>query len=95
MTVPIDKTLGNKWRICGGNRKWPNLKYCLGIELYGLRKTKRGKKTDWGTLVPRINVENGIKLGFLLECNLYIKIEILLKHYYMYSTLFIEITQSV
>jgi hypothetical protein len=25
------------------------------------------KKKDWGTLVPRINVENGIKLGFLLE----------------------------
>jgi hypothetical protein len=25
------------------------------------------KKSDWGTLVPRINVENGIKLGFLLE----------------------------
>jgi hypothetical protein len=24
-------------------------------------------KSDWGTLVPRINVENGIKLGFLLE----------------------------
>jgi hypothetical protein len=24
-------------------------------------------KTDWGNLVPRINVENGIKLGFLLE----------------------------
>jgi hypothetical protein len=26
-----------------------------------------GIKSDWGTLVPRINVENGIKLGFLLE----------------------------
>jgi hypothetical protein len=25
------------------------------------------KKSDWGTLVPRINVENGIKLGFALE----------------------------
>jgi hypothetical protein len=25
------------------------------------------KTSDWGTLVPRINVENGIKLGFLLE----------------------------
>jgi hypothetical protein len=24
-------------------------------------------KSDWGTFVPRINVENGIKLGFLLE----------------------------
>jgi hypothetical protein len=24
------------------------------------------EKTDWGTLVPRINVENGIKLEFLL-----------------------------
>jgi hypothetical protein len=29
------------------------------------------------------------------KCILYIKIEALLKHYYMYSTLFIEITQSV
>jgi hypothetical protein len=26
-----------------------------------------GVKSDWGTLVPRINVESGIKLGFLLE----------------------------
>jgi hypothetical protein len=26
-----------------------------------------GKKSDWGTLVPRIKIENGIKLGFLLE----------------------------
>jgi hypothetical protein len=25
------------------------------------------KKKDWGNLVPRINVENGINLGFLLE----------------------------
>jgi hypothetical protein len=25
------------------------------------------KKRDWGTLVPRINVENGNILGFLLE----------------------------
>jgi hypothetical protein len=25
------------------------------------------EKSDWGTLVPRINVENGVKLGFLLE----------------------------
>jgi hypothetical protein len=25
------------------------------------------EKSDWGTLVPRNNVENGIKLGFLLE----------------------------
>jgi hypothetical protein len=25
------------------------------------------KKSDSGTLVPRINVEIGIKLGFLLE----------------------------
>jgi hypothetical protein len=26
-----------------------------------------GEKSDWGTLVPRINVENGIKIGFLFE----------------------------
>jgi hypothetical protein len=25
-----------------------------------------GEKSDWETLVPRINIENGIKLGFLL-----------------------------
>jgi hypothetical protein len=25
------------------------------------------QKSDWGTLVPKINVENSIKLGFLLE----------------------------
>jgi hypothetical protein len=24
-------------------------------------------KSDWGTLIPRINVKNGIKLGFILE----------------------------
>jgi hypothetical protein len=28
---------------------------------------KLRRKSDWGTLVPRINVENGIKLGFLVE----------------------------
>jgi hypothetical protein len=25
------------------------------------------KQSDWGTLVPRINVKNVIKLGFVLE----------------------------
>jgi hypothetical protein len=50
------------------------------------------EKGDWGTLVPEINIENCIKLGFL---SLYIKIQTLLKHYYMYSTSFIEITHSV
>jgi hypothetical protein len=29
------------------------------------------------------------------KCTFYTKIETLLKHYYMYSALFIEITQSV
>jgi hypothetical protein len=29
------------------------------------------------------------------KCTLYIKIEALLKHYYMYITLFIEISQNV
>jgi hypothetical protein len=29
------------------------------------------------------------------KCTLYIKIQTVLKHYYMYSPLFIEITQSV
>jgi hypothetical protein len=32
-----------------------------------LLSTCKKKKCDWGTLVPRINVENAIKLGFLLE----------------------------
>jgi hypothetical protein len=27
-------------------------------------------KRDWGTLVPRINVENGIKLGFFIGINI-------------------------
>jgi hypothetical protein len=30
-------------------------------------KTKGTKNSDWGTMVPRSYVENGIKLGFLLE----------------------------
>jgi hypothetical protein len=47
-------------------------------------------------LVPRINVENVIKLEFVLESMYFVlEIEALLKHYYIYSTLFIEITQSV
>jgi hypothetical protein len=25
------------------------------------------EKKNWGTLVPRINIENGIKFGFVLE----------------------------
>jgi hypothetical protein len=29
------------------------------------------------------------------KCTVYIKIETLLEHYYIYSTLFIEITQSI
>jgi hypothetical protein len=28
---------------------------------------KLPRKSDWGTSVPRNNVENGIKLGLLLE----------------------------
>jgi hypothetical protein len=44
----------------------------------------------------RINVENILNWDFYWnKCTLYIKIQPLLKHYYMYSTLFIEITQSV
>jgi hypothetical protein len=31
------------------------------------RKGSVAEKSDWGTLVPRINVENVIKLGFVLE----------------------------
>jgi hypothetical protein len=40
------------------------LKQC---SISGYTLVKLFKKSDWGTLVPRINVENGIKLGFLLE----------------------------
>jgi hypothetical protein len=32
-----------------------------------LHTQKEKKESDWGTLVPRINVKNSIKLGFLLE----------------------------
>jgi hypothetical protein len=54
------------------------------------------ERSDWETFVPRINVENVIELDFYWnKCTLYIKIEILLQHYYIYNTLFIEITQSV
>jgi hypothetical protein len=28
-----------------------------------------GEKKCWGTLVPRINVEDGIKLGFFIAIN--------------------------
>jgi hypothetical protein len=34
-------------------------------EIYKERKT--GPKSDWGTLVPRTNVENVMKLGSVLE----------------------------
>jgi hypothetical protein len=36
-----------------------------------------------------------MKFGFVLESVLYITVTALLKHYYMYSTLFISITQSL
>jgi hypothetical protein len=29
--------------------------------------TERKKKSDWGTLVPRFNVENVMNLGFVRE----------------------------
>jgi hypothetical protein len=52
-------------------------------------------KSDWETLVPRINVESVLNWDFYWnKCTLYIEIKTLLKHYYMYSILFIEITQS-
>jgi hypothetical protein len=53
-------------------------------------------KSDWGTLVPTINVENVLNWDFCWNiCTSYIKIQSLMKQYYKYSTLFIEITQSV
>jgi hypothetical protein len=33
----------------------------------GVDPLRSGRKSEWGTLVPRINVENGLKLEFLLE----------------------------
>jgi hypothetical protein len=53
-------------------------------------------QSDCGTLVPRFNVETELEWDFYWnKCTLYTKMQTLLKHYYMYSTLFIEITQSV
>jgi hypothetical protein len=34
-----------------------------------LHSSDTGEKSDCGTLVPRINVENGIKLGFFIGIN--------------------------
>jgi hypothetical protein len=40
----------------------------LILSTYILPSLPSGRlKSDCGTLVPRINVENGIKMGFLLE----------------------------
>jgi hypothetical protein len=36
-------------------------------ELFYVNIKSYFEKSDWGTLVPRIDVENGIKLGFVLE----------------------------
>jgi hypothetical protein len=47
---------------------------------------------------PGLTIKTLLKWDFYWnKCSLYIKIEALLKHYYtcMYSTLFIEITESV
>jgi hypothetical protein len=41
-----------------------NIPYNYFYKSYSFREYG---KSDWGTLVPRINVENGIKLGFLLQ----------------------------
>jgi hypothetical protein len=38
-----------------------NEMYWIVVNIYEI------KKSDWGTLVPRINVKNVIKLGFILE----------------------------
>jgi hypothetical protein len=57
---------------------------------------KFGRKSDWGTLVPRINVEKTVLNWDVYgnKCIPYIKIGTLLKHYYTYSKLFIEFTQN-
>jgi hypothetical protein len=45
---------------------------------------------------PGLRLKTVLKWDFYWnKCTLYIKIQTLLKHYYKYSTLFIEITQSV
>jgi hypothetical protein len=44
---------------------------------------------------PELTLKTVLNLDvYWNKCTLYIKIETLLKHYYMYSTLFIEITHS-
>jgi hypothetical protein len=46
----------------------PVRKTMLFVDNVGsIRKAECTLKSDWGTLVPRIDVENGIKLGFVLE----------------------------
>jgi hypothetical protein len=50
-------------------------------------------KSDW---FPGLTLKTVLNWDFYWnKCTLYINIQTLLKHYYMYSTLFIEITQSV
>jgi hypothetical protein len=44
-----------------------NPKEMVDVETLSVFATRSELKSDWGTLVPRINVGNGIKLGFLLE----------------------------
>jgi hypothetical protein len=36
-------------------------------ESHSQQTNKIIRKSDWGTLIPRINLGNRIKLGFLLE----------------------------
>jgi hypothetical protein len=39
----------------------------LYMMMIGFTQKHCNKTSDWGNLVPRINVENCIKLGFVLE----------------------------
>jgi hypothetical protein len=46
----------------------------------------RKKKVIWEPWFPGLTLKTVLNLDFYWnKCNLYIKIEILLKHYYMYS----------
>jgi hypothetical protein len=57
---------------------------------------KLKKKVIGEPWFPELTLKTVLNYDFYWnKCNLYIKIETLLKHYYMYSTLFTEITQSI
>jgi hypothetical protein len=62
---------------------------CLAVALFEQNVTG-------GPWFPGLTLKTMLSWDFYWnKCTLYIKIQNLIKHYYMYSTLFIEITLSV